>query len=203
MGAHATSFSSGARYGPGAYGRGAAYIAQLYAVEKRARRCGVEGHALRLLRQHASQPVLEKLHEYLLRIRDEVLPKSEAGQAVSYALKNWVALRRYCEDGDLAIDNNGTERSLRGIAVGRHNWTFLGSDRGGKTMAVLRSFVASCELVKVDPFAWFQDVLSRIGAHSIQRSTNCCLTAGLRLGCRQPSSLIPIGSPACGLLVLM
>jgi len=96
------------------------------------------------------------------------LPKSEAGQAVSYALKNWVALTRYCEDGDLAIDNNHTERSLRGIAVGRNNWTFVGSDRGGKTMAVLRSFVASCELVKVDPFAWFQDVLSRIGGHSIQ-----------------------------------
>lgn len=153
---------------PARMGAVLAYIAQLYAVEKRARRCGVEGEALRLLRQHASLPVLKTLHEYLLKIRDEVLPKSEAGQAVSYALKNWVALTRYCEDGDLAIDNNHTERSLRGIALGRNNWTFLGSDRGGKTMAVLRSFVASCELVKVDPFAWFQDVLSRIGAHSIQ-----------------------------------
>jgi hypothetical protein len=89
----------------------------------------------------------------LLKIRDQVLPKSEAGQAVSYALKNWAALTRYLEDGDLSIDNNHTERSLRGIAVGRNNWTFVGSDRGGRTMAVLRSFVASCELAKVDPFA--------------------------------------------------
>ena len=84
-------------------------------------------------------------------------------------VKNWTALTRYLEDGDLSIDNNHTERSLRGIAVGRHNWTFVGSDRGGKTMAVLRSFVASCELAKVDPFAWFQDVLSRIGERSIQQ----------------------------------
>jgi transposase len=154
---------------PARMGAVLAYIAQLYAVEKRARRCGVQGEALRLLREHGSQPVLEQLHEYLLKIRDQVLPKSEAGQAVSYALKNWIALTRYCKDGDLAIDNNHTERSLRGIAVGRNNWVFLGSDRGGQTMAVLRSFVASCELVKVDPFAWFQDVLSRIGAHSIQQ----------------------------------
>ena len=66
-------------------------------------------------------------------------------------------------------DNNHTERSLRGIAVGRNNWTFVGSDRGGRTMTVLRSFVASCELAKVDPFAWFHDVLSRIGSHSIHR----------------------------------
>jgi transposase len=109
------------------------------------------------------------LHQYLLTIRDQVLPKSEAGQAVSYALKNWIALTRYLEDGDLSIDNNQTERSLRGIAIGRHNWTFVGSDRGGRTMAVLRSFVASCELANLDPFARFQDLLSRIGSHSIQQ----------------------------------
>lgn len=145
-----------------------AYIAQLYAVEKRARRCDIHGKQLRLLREQASQPVLDQMHAYLLKIWHELLPKSEAGQAVAYVLKNWVALTRYLEDGDLSIDNNHTERSLRGIAVGRHNWVFLGSDRGGETMAVLRSFVASCELVKVDPFEWFRDVLSRIAAHSIQ-----------------------------------
>jgi transposase len=113
--------------------------------------------------------VLEQLHRYLEKIRDEVLPKSEAGQAVAYALKNWTALTRYLADGDLSIDNNRTERSLRGIAIGRRNWTFVGSDRGGKTMAVLRSFVASCELAKIDPFAWFQDVLTRIGGRSLQQ----------------------------------
>jgi hypothetical protein len=146
-----------------------AYIAQLYAIEKRARHCGIEGEELRLLREQTSRPVLEQLHAYLLKIRDEVLPKSEAGQAVAYVLKNWVALTRYLGDGDLSIDNNHTERSLRGIAVGRNNWVFLGSDRGGRTMAVLRSFVTSCELVKVDPFAWFRDVLSRIANHPITK----------------------------------
>jgi transposase len=145
------------------------YIGQLYALEKRARQAGVEGEDLRLLREQASVPILAQLHEYLLRIQNEVLPKSEAGQAVAYALKNWVALTRYCEDGDLAIDNNHTERSLRGIAVGRNNWMFVGSDRGGKTMAILRSFVGSCELANIDPFAWFQDVLTRVGQHSIHK----------------------------------
>jgi transposase len=146
-----------------------AHIAQLYAVEKRARQSGIEGDDLRLLREQASVPVLAQLHEYLLKIRGEVLPKSEVGQAITYALKNWIALTRYCEDGDLAIDNNHTERSLRGVAVGRNNWVFVGSDRGGMTMAILRSFVGSCELVKIDPFTWFQDVLSRIAQHSIQQ----------------------------------
>jgi transposase len=146
-----------------------AYIAQLYAVEKRGRRHHIRGEALRLLREQGSQPVMDQLHAYLVKIADQLLPKSEAGKAVSYILKNWRALTRYLEDGDLAIDNNHTERSLRGLAIGRNNWTFLGSDRGGKTMAILRSFVASCELAKIDPFEWFRDVLSRIPTHSIQQ----------------------------------
>ena len=61
--------------------------------------------------------MLIQLHEYLLMIREQVLPKSESGQAIAYALKNWTALTRYCGDGDLSIDNNGTERSLRGFAI--------------------------------------------------------------------------------------
>ena len=146
-----------------------AHIAHLYAVEKRARQSSIRGERLQLLREQVSLPVLGQLNVYLLKIREELLPKSDAGVAVAYILKNWTALTRYVEDGDLSIDNNHTERSLRGIAVGRGNWTFLGSDRGGRTMAVLRSFVSSCELVKVDPFAWFRDVLSRIPDHSIQK----------------------------------
>lgn len=168
--AHARRHAYNARENePTRMGAVLAYVAQLYALEKRARRCGVHGEALRLLREQTSRPVLEQLHTYLLKIKDELLPKSEAGQAVAYMLKNWAALTRYLDDGDLPIDNNHTERSLRGVAVGRNNWTFLGSDRGGRTMAVLRSFVSSCELVKVDPFDWFRDVLSRIATHSIQQ----------------------------------
>jgi transposase len=146
-----------------------AMIARLYGVEKLARQQGLRGEDLRLAREYGARPVLTQLHEYLLAIREQVLPKSDAGQAITYTLKNWTALTRYCGDGDLSIDNNATERSLRGFAIGRNNWTFFGSDKGGKTAAVLRSFVTSCELVKVDPFAWFRDVLGRIADHPINR----------------------------------
>ena len=142
-------------------------IAQLYRVEAQARVWSAQERLA--LRQSESRPVLDKLHEYLLEIQTEVLPKSPAGRAVRYTLKNWTALNRYCEDGDLEIDNNRTERSIRGVAVGRHNWTFFGSDQGGHTAAVLRSFVASCQRVGIDPYAWFQDVLTRIATHPITR----------------------------------
>jgi transposase len=144
-------------------------IAQLYAVEKLARDRELRGEQLRLLREQGAGPVLERLHAYLLEIRDQLLPKSDAGQAVAYTLKNWKALTRYCANPDLSIDNNATERSLRCFAVGRNNWTFFGSDRGGKTAAVLRSFITSCELVKVDPFAWFSNVLSRIADYPVNK----------------------------------
>jgi len=146
-----------------------AMIAHLYEVEKVSRQNGLRGEALRLAREQDARPMLDRLHDYLLTIREQVLPKSEAGQAIAYTLKNWAALTRYCSDGDLSIDNNATERSLRGFAVGRNNWTFFGSDNGGKTAAVLRSFVSSCELVRIDPFAWFRDVLNRIADHPITR----------------------------------
>jgi transposase len=144
-------------------------IAQLYRVEKQAQATSAE-QRLRL-RQQQAKPVLNKLHHYLLEIATEVLPKSPEGRAIRYALKNWTALTRYSEDGDLEIDNNATERSIRGVAVGRANWMFFGSDTGGNTAAVLRSFVASCQRVNVDPFAWFQDVLLRIPTHPINRIT--------------------------------
>jgi transposase len=144
-------------------------IAQLYRVEKRAQGLAPEDR-LRL-RELEARPVLDKLNQYLLEIQREALPKSSEGRAVRYALKNWKALTRYAEDGKLEIDNNRTEQTIRGVAVGRGNWMFFGSDVGGRTAAVLRSFVASCQRAKVDPFAWFKDVLSRIGAHPINRLT--------------------------------
>jgi len=142
-------------------------IAQLYRVEKRARPLASEDRLQ--LRQLQSRPILDKLHDYLLEIQEEVLPKSPEGRAVRYTLKNWTALTRYCEDGDLEIDNNATARAIRSVAVGRNNWVFFGSDEGGKTAAVLRSFVATCQRAGVDPFCWFTDVLSRIAAHPITR----------------------------------
>jgi transposase len=144
-------------------------IAQLYRVEKQARSLSAEDRLQ--LRQAQSRLILDKLHGYLLEIQTELLPKSPEGRAVRYTLKNWNALTRYCEDGDLEIDNNGTERSIRGVAVGRGNWMFFGSDTGGNTAAVLRSFVASCQRVNIDPFAWFQDILTRIPTHPINRLT--------------------------------
>src|SRR5262249_2367445 len=121
------------------------------------------------LRHRLSAPVTEKLRGYLEKIRGELLPKSLGARAVCYALNQWNALTRFLQDGDLEIDNGASERANRGVAVGRGNWTFFGSDRGGGTAAVLLSFIATCKRCGVEPFAWFRDVLTRVATHPVNR----------------------------------
>jgi transposase len=65
--------------------------------------------------------------------------------------------------------NNLSERTLRMVAVGRNNWLFFGADSGGERAAIIYSLVASCKLCKIDPFAYFRDVLERINTHPASR----------------------------------
>jgi transposase len=140
-----------------------ARIRLLYDIEDRARPMTSDDR--RSLRQREAIPVLAALGTWLKALRSEVLPKSPIGQAVTYALNQWRALNRYVEDGDLAIDNNAAERALRGVAVGRKNWLFWGSDTGGRTAAVLTSFTATAKRHGIDPWSYLTDVLTRLPSH--------------------------------------
>jgi transposase len=145
------------------------YIRLLYDVEREAKERNMDADGRLALRQARSVPILDDIKAYLERERPNVLPKSPEAQAISYVLSNWDALLRYCEDGDLEIDNNGAERSLRGIAVGRKNWLFFGSDNGGRTAAILTSFLTTCKRHHINPFTYLRDVFQRISAHPMNR----------------------------------
>ena len=101
----------------------------------------------------------------LFQKQPRVLPKSPEGEAIAYTSSNWKALTRYCDDGNLEIDNNGAERSLRGIAVGRRNWSFCGNDKGGRAASVLTNLIATCKGLRIDPFAYLRDTFRRIISH--------------------------------------
>jgi len=141
----------------------------LYDVEREARDMKLDGEGRLALRHAKSVPILDDIKTYLRREQPKVLPKSPEGQAIAYALSNWEALTRYAEDGDLEIDNNGAERSLRGVAVGRKNWLFFGSDNGGRTATVLSSFVTTCKRLGIDPFTYLRDIFERISTHPAGR----------------------------------
>lgn len=113
----------------------------------------------RVMRQCEAEPVWNELEKWLAEQKPGALPKSQLGTAIGYATNNWVALKRYLEQGYLVLDNNLSERTLRAIALGRNNWGVIGSEVGGKTAAVLYSVVGTCKHLGIDPQAYLREVL--------------------------------------------
>jgi hypothetical protein len=151
-----------------------AWIGKLYAVEKDLReRCqgaweklALDQRATRIAaeRQERSRPLLDSFHTWLEAEAPKVLPKSAVRGAMDYTLSNWAALSVYPDDGWLDIDNNEGENSLRGLCIGRRNWLFVGSDRGGRAAAIHFSLLASCKRHGHDPWVYYRDVLTRLPA---------------------------------------
>jgi len=121
------------------------------------------------VRHERSRPLVIDLESWLRAQRSRVSKRSEIGKAIDYSLKRWTALTRFLDDGRLCISNNAAERALRGIAVGRHNWTFAGSDEGGRRAAAIYTLIESCKLNNVDPQAWLADMLARLPDHPAKR----------------------------------
>jgi transposase len=138
------------------------YYRALYMLEGGATANNFDDDQRLRMRQDLSVPLLEEFKAWLDKQRDQVLPKSPMAEAIGYALNNWSALIRYTEAGFLSIDNNVAEREMKRIAIGRKNWLFVGSENGGRTAAVLFSFTSTCHRLSIDPWAYLQDVLSRL-----------------------------------------
>jgi transposase len=135
-------------------------IGDLYKLERKLKKASAtERHSLRQL--HAV-PVLDDIFAWCREHREKFLPKDLLTGAMQYALNHEKALRRYCEDDRLEIDNNAAERILRLIAIGRKNWLFYGSERGGRTGAVLHSVLASAKRNGLNEFEYLCDVLDRL-----------------------------------------
>jgi transposase len=109
------------------------------------------------------------LHEWLHTTATLLSKKSELAKAIRYALSNWVALTRYCEDGRLEIDNNAAERALRAVALGRKNYLFAGADCGGERAAAIYSLIGTAKLNGIDPEGYLRYVLTNIAEHPINR----------------------------------
>ena len=155
-----------------------AYIRLLYDVEDQAKQSAKKsGHELTSeryrLRQELAVPRLAQFKTWLDSRQAEhsgsVLPKSPMGQAMQYTLNQWDALCVYTTDGRLTIDNNASENALRRVAIGRKNWLFCGSDRGGRTAATLFSLIATCQRHQVEPMAYLRDILTRIAAMPVSQ----------------------------------
>jgi transposase len=142
-------------------------IAALYAIEAQIR--GQPPDVRRSERQARAGPLLDEMHAWLTGLVGRVSAKSELARAIGYSLTRWRALTRYRDDGRIEIDNNAAERALRGVALGRGNYLFMGSDAGGERAASIYSLVETAKLNGLDPQGYLREVLTRIADHPINR----------------------------------
>jgi len=142
-------------------------IAPLYAIEKEIR--GRPPDERQRVRNTRARPLLDSMRVWLEASLIKLSRKSDTAAAIHYALARWSALVRYCDDGRIEIDNSAAERALRAVAVGRRNYLFAGSDRGGERAAVFYSLIGSAKLNGLDPEAYLRHVLGRISDHPINR----------------------------------
>ncbi|WP_096260445.1 IS66 family transposase [Escherichia coli] len=135
-------------------------IGELYVIEAEVRGCSAEQHLA--ARKARAAPLMQSLYDWIQTQMKTLSRHSDTAKAFAYLLKQWEALNVYCSNGWVEIDNNIAENTLLGVAVGRKNWLFAGSDSGGEHAAVLYSLIGTCRLNNVEPEKWLRYVIEHI-----------------------------------------
>ena len=142
-------------------------IDELFAIERQIN--GFSPERRLAVRRERSKPLVDDFERWMRRERRKLSSKTALAEAMDYCLKRWTALTRFIDNGCICLSNNAAERAVRGIAVGRRNWTFAGSDSGGRRAAAIYTLIETCKLNEIDPRAWLADVLARLADHPAQR----------------------------------
>lgn len=138
-------------------------IGALFEVERRARDAALAHDDLLAIRQRESKPIVERIHQWALQQR--ALPQSPLGKAIAYMGGLWTGLTLFLEHPEVPVDNNATERALRGIVIGRKNHYGSRSQRGTEVAALFYTLIETCKLVEVDAYDYL-----RVAAHAALRN---------------------------------
>jgi len=139
----------------------------LFAIEREIN--GLTPQQRAAVRNERSRPLVVALEAWLREQRAKLSGQSEIAKAIAYSLTRWAALTRFLDDGRLCMSNNAAEREIRAVAIGRKNWTFAGSDEGGRRAAAIYTLIQTAKLNDVDPQAWLADILARLQDHPAKR----------------------------------
>jgi len=122
-------------------------------------------------RQARSAPLVEDLESWLRTERALLSKHAKVAKAIDYLLSpdHWPGFTRFLDDGRVCLSNNCAERALRGVALGRKGWLFVGSERGGQRAAFMYSLIGTAKLNGVDPQAWLADAIARISDLPVSR----------------------------------
>jgi hypothetical protein len=138
------------------------FMAPLYCIERECKKLDLSYDEITGMRQLYAVPILDAMFAWLKEEQKKVVPRTPIALAINYTLKIEEGLRLYCTDGLLSMDNNISERQIRKVAIGRKNFMFAGSENGARNAAIVYSFFATCQLHRINPAEWLEDVLTRI-----------------------------------------
>ena len=141
----------------------------LYDIEHKAREGNLNAQQRFELRQEKSIPVLQSLELWLKENILRVLPKSPIGKAIAYSLERWDKLSYYASDGEVEIDNNKVENSIRPLALGRKNYLFAGSHNAAQRTAEFYSLLNTCKWNGIEPWEWLKETLEKIPDYKANR----------------------------------
>jgi transposase len=142
-------------------------IQALYKIEREIKEC--TANERKSFRLDKALPIINEIGKFINKENKNVLPKSSIGKAFNYTSNLWDNLQHYLYNGDLNIDNNLVENSIRPNALGRKNYLFAGSDNGAKRSAMFYSFFGTCKMNGVNPQEWLAHVLSAIADHKANK----------------------------------
>jgi transposase len=146
---------------------GVSMIDLMYEAEELGRRLPLED---RLERRQVVRVGVDGFFNWAEDTMRRISGKGALADAIRYAVKRRAALTRFCDDARLEADNNRAENCLRPVALGRKNYLFAGSDKGGERAAAIYTLIQTARLNFIDPEAWLRDVLTRIAdGHPVNR----------------------------------
>jgi len=135
-------------------------IGALYDIENRIR--GMTADERCTLRQQHAKPLLADLKNWIRDTLSTIPQKQKLAEAMRYALSRWEALSIYIDDGRVEIDNNIAERAIRPVGLGRKNWLFAGSDKGGERIANVLTIIETAKMQGHNPEAYLTYILTVI-----------------------------------------
>ena len=139
-------------------------IQHLYRIESALREKKAGPRLRQAVRAQQSRPIVERIKKALILFKASRrhLPQSLLGQAIDYALGQWVGLEVFLCDGRVEIDNNLVENAIRPTAIGKKNWLFIGEAGAGQRGAIIYTLIQSCRRRSIDPYAYLREILTRL-----------------------------------------
>lgn len=125
-------------------------------------------------RQKFIKPLVDAYFNWLHINIDKVMPKSKTHNGMTYSLNQEKYLRRFLDDGEIPIDNNAAEQSIRSFCIGKKNWVMCDTINGSKSSAIIYSLVETAKANKLRLYEYFNYLLTEIPEHMDDKNNDFC-----------------------------